>query len=340
MTAIIKPAGLTRRATTDNVHGAMRQRPARDLLAARLLATLCVAGLCLLARPAPAVTAAPGAAVVVSSKLSSESAMIGQMIRLRLKAAGIPTLDRTRIGATSVVRKALLTGEIDLYVEYTGNAGLFFNDPANPAWRDLQKGYELGARLDYAANRIVWLTPARASNAWALAVRRDVALTHHLRTLSDFARWVSGGGEVVLACSAEFANAGTLRSLEKIYGFTLRPDQLIVLAGGETSATIAAAAAGTNGTNTAMVYGTDGGITAANLQILEDDRQALPVYAPVPIIRQAVLQEHPQIGALVKPLMESLDRQTLQQLNARVQIDGESDEAVAMDYLKAKGLLK
>ena len=38
-----------------------------------------------------------------------------------------------------------------------------------------QQGYELGARLDYAANRIVWLTPAPASNAWALAVRRDVA---------------------------------------------------------------------------------------------------------------------------------------------------------------------
>ena len=50
----------------------------------------------------------------------------------------IPTVDRTRIGATPVVRKALLTGEIDLYVEYTGNAGFFFNDAANPAWKDLE----------------------------------------------------------------------------------------------------------------------------------------------------------------------------------------------------------
>ena len=82
-----------------------------------------------------------------------------------------PTVDRTRIGATPVVRKALLTGEIDLYVEYTGNAGFFFNDTQDPAWKDLRQGYELGARLDYAANHIVWLTPANASNAWALAVR-------------------------------------------------------------------------------------------------------------------------------------------------------------------------
>jgi osmoprotectant transport system substrate-binding protein len=280
------------------------------------------------------------AAVIVSSKLSSESAMLGQMIRLMLNANGIETVDRTRIGATPVVRKALLTGEVDLYVEYTGNAGLFFNDAGDPAWKDLARGYALGARLDYAANHIVWLTPARASNAWALAVRRDVALANHLRTMSDFGRWVSGGGKVVLACSAEFANAGTLRSLERTYGFVLRSSQLIVLAGGETAATISAAAAGTNGTNTAMVYGTDGGISAANLQVLEDDRHDQPVYAPVPTIREAVLKAHPQIAAIVKPLMESLDRATLQQLNERVQINGEADEAVAADYLRSRGFLK
>jgi len=266
--------------------------------------------------------------------------MIGQMIRLLLNAQGIPTVDRTRIGATPVVRQALLAGEIDLYVEYTGNAGLFFNDATNPAWKDLEQGYALGSRLDYAAHRIVWLTPARASNAWALAVRADVAQAYHLRTMSDFGRWVSGGGHVVLICSAEFANAGTLRSLESTYGFMLRSAQLIVLAGGETAATIAAAAAGTNEANTAMVYGTDGGIAAAHLQILEDDRHDQPVYAPVPVIRESVLQQYPQIAAIVKPLMESFDRATLQELNARVQINGEADEAVAVDYLKSKGWLR
>jgi osmoprotectant transport system substrate-binding protein len=280
------------------------------------------------------------AAVVVSSKLSSESAMIGEMIRLLLNAHGVPTVDRMTLGATPVVRKALLSGEVDLYVEYTGNAGLFFNDLGNRAWKDLRQGYELGARLDYAANHIVWLTPAPASNAWALAARRDVAAAAHLKTMSDFARWVAGGGRVVLACSAEFANAGTLRSLERTYGFTLRSDQMIVLAGGETSATITAAAAGTNGTNIAMVYGTDGGIAAANLVVLEDDRHDQPVYAPVPTMREAALREYPQVAGIVKPLMESFSRETLQRLNARVQVNGESTESVAEDYLRERGLLR
>jgi osmoprotectant transport system substrate-binding protein len=302
---------------------------------ARFFKGLCIAATIALIAAAPARAGSP---VVVSSKLSSESALIGEMIRLVLSAAGIPTIDRLKIGATPVVRRALLDGEVDLYVEYTGNGGIFFNMPANPAWKDFRKGYELGARLDYARNRIVWLTPAPASNAWALAVRKDVADAYHLRTMSDFARWVSGGGHVVLACSAEFANAGTLRSLEDTYGFKLTSDQLIVLAGGETTAMITAAAARTDGTNTAMVYATDGGIAAANLVVLEDDKHDQPIYAPVPLIRAAVLRAYPDIAVLVKPLMESLDRETLQHLNERVQVDGEAIESVASAYLDQKGL--
>ncbi len=293
---------------------------------------LMILAVCALSLPARA-------AVVVSSKLDSEATLLSQMIRLLLNAHGVPTIDRTRIGATPVVRKALLTGEVDLYVEYTGNAGFFFNDVANPAWKDLEEGYALGARRDLEANHIVWLTPAHANNTWALAVRGDVASAHGLATMSDFGRWVAAGGDVMLACSAEFANAGTLRSLERTYGFTLTPAQKIVLAGGETAATIRAAAGGTNGVNTAMVYSTDGGIVAARLVVLVDDRHDQPVYAPVPLIREAVLKKYPQVAGIVKPLMDSLTTTALQRLNARIQIDGESDQEVAADYLRSQHLL-
>jgi osmoprotectant transport system substrate-binding protein len=287
-----------------------------------------------------AIAAPARAAVVVSSKLSSESAMIGHMIRLLLDANGIETVDRMTLAGTPIMRRAIIAGMIDLYVEYTGNAAFFFNRASDPAWKDLQRGYELGARLDYAAHRIVWLTPANASNAWAIAVRMDVAGPNHLRTLTDFGRWVSGGGAVVLACSAEFANSATLRSLQKTYGFALRPEQLIVLAGGDTSATIRAAAERTSGANTAMVYGTDGAVAFSRLQVLDDDRHDQPAYAPVPIIREAALLAHPRIAEIVKPLMESFDRDTLQQLNARVQINGEPPASVAEDYLRSRGLLR
>ena len=112
-----------------------------------------------------------------------------------------------------------------------------------------------------------------------------------------------------------------------------------MLAGGETAATIGAAAARTNGINTAMVYGTDGGIVAADLVLLEDDGKDQPVYAPVPIVREAVLRARPEIADLVRPLMASFTRESLQALNARVQIDGESAEEVAGDYLRSKGFI-
>src|SRR5271154_1424042 len=177
----------------------------------------------------PLATASPAAPVVVSSKLSSESAMIGHMIRLLLNANGIQTVDRMTLGGTPVVRRALLAGEIDMYVEYTGNAGFFFNVASDPVWTDFRRGYERGAQLDYQANKIVWLTPANANNSWAIAVRGDVARKNRLATMTDFARWVSAGGKVVLACSSEFVNSSTLHSLEHTYGFTMRPAQLIVL---------------------------------------------------------------------------------------------------------------
>jgi osmoprotectant transport system substrate-binding protein len=304
---------------------------------AKLLRSIAVAAALVLAAPG---VAPAQAAVVISSKLSSESAMIGHMIRLLLDANGIKTVDRMTLAGTPIMRRAIIAGMIDLYVEYTGNAAFFFNVAADPAWKDLEQGYALGARLDYQAHRIVWLTPANASNAWAIAVRTDLARPNQLRTMTDFGRWVTGGGKVVLACSAEFANSATLRSLEKTYGFTLAPEQMIVLAGGDTSATIRAAAERTSGTNAAMVYGTDGAVVAAQLQVLDDDRHDQPMYAPVPIIREAALKANPRIAAIVRPLMQSFDRDTLQQLNARIQINGEPPASVAEDYLRSRGFLK
>ncbi|WP_406856731.1 ABC transporter substrate-binding protein [Alsobacter sp. KACC 23698] len=294
-----------------------------------------------LALTAGAAGASRAADVVVSSKLDTEATLLGNVIRLVLEANGVKTQDRLTLGGTPVVRKAITSGEIDIYPEYTGNAAFFFNKAEDPAWKDLAKGYEMARKLDYDANKIVWLTPAPANNTWAIAVRKDVASGAKLATMSDFGKWVSGGGKVKLAGSAEFVNsAAALPSFQKTYGFALKPDQLLVLSGGDTAATIKAAADQSNGTNAAMVYGTDGGIAASGLAVMEDDKNDQPVYAPAPIIRESVLKEHPKIADMLKPVFESFTRETLQELNARIQVGGEPAKAVAEDYLKSKGLLK
>ncbi|MCB5174537.1 glycine betaine ABC transporter substrate-binding protein OsmF [Microvirga lenta] len=279
--------------------------------------------------------------VVVSSKIDTEGAVLGNIILLTLNANGIKTQDRIQLGATPVVRKAITAGEIDIYPEYTGNAGFFFNKADDPLWKDAAKGYEAAKKLDYDANKIVWLTPSPANNTWAIALRKDVAEPNKLATLTDFGKWVSNGGKVVLAASAEFVNsAAALPAFQAAYDFKMKPEQLIVLSGGDTAATIKAAAEKTNGANAAMVYGTDGGIAPSGLVVLADDKNVQPVYAPAPIIREEALKENPKVAEVLKPVFESLDLTTLQDLNARVQVGGEPARAVATDYLKSKGFLK
>jgi osmoprotectant transport system substrate-binding protein len=286
-------------------------------------------------------TAAAEAEVVVSSKIDTEGGVLGNIILSVLNANDIKTTDRVQLGATPVVRKAIIAGEIDIYPEYTGNAAFFFEKADDPAWKDAAKAYDEAKKLDYDANKIVWLTPSPANNTWAIALRKDIAEKNNLKTLSDFGKFVSGGGEVVLAASSEFVNsAAALPAFQTTYSFKLKPEQLITLSGGDTAATIAAAANQTNGANAAMVYGTDGGIAPSGLVVLEDDKAVQPVYQPAPIIREAVLKENPAIEEILKPVFEKLDLTTLQELNGRVQVGGESAKAVAEDFLKANGFLK
>lgn len=281
------------------------------------------------------------AQVVVSSKIDTEGGVLGNIIQLVLNASGIQTSDRIQLGGTPVVRKAILAGEIDIYPEYTGNAAFFFEKADEPVWKDAAQAYEEARKLDYDANRIVWLSPSPANNTWAIALRKDVAEANNLGTLSDFGKYVSDGGQVVLAASSEFVNsAAALPAFQTTYGFTLKPEQLITLSGGDTAATIAAAANQTNGANAAMVYGTDGGIAPSGLVVLEDDKHVQPVYQPSPVIREEVLKQNPQIAELLKPVFEKLDLTTLQDLNGRVQVGGEPVKAVAEDFLKQNGFLQ
>ena len=174
------------------------------------------------------------AQVVVSSKIDTEGGVLGNIIQLVLNANNIKTTDRIQLGATPVVRKAITAGEIDIYPEYTGNAAFFFQKADDPVWKDAAKAYETAKKLDYDANKIVWLSPSPANNTWAIALRKEVADENKLTTLSDFGKYVSGGGKVVLAASAEFVNsAAALPAFQTTYGFKLKPDQLITLSGGD-----------------------------------------------------------------------------------------------------------
>ena len=247
---------------------------------------------------------------------------------------------RIQLGPTNIVRAALLAGQIDVYPEYTGNGAIFFHRENDPAWKNAEQGYAEVKRLDAAENHLAWLTPAPANNTWVIAIRGDLKGFPERKCLDDLATYLAEGGRFKLAASAEFVESpAALPAFENTYGFHLKADQLLTLSGGNTAATLRAAAEGISGVNAAMAYGTDGELAALHLTTLCDDRGAQVVYAPAPVVRQAVLDEHPDIAAALAPVFASLSLETLQGLNARIAVAGEDAGAVAADYLKQKHFL-
>ena len=279
--------------------------------------------------------------VRVGSKIDTEGKLLGNIIVLALESNGIKTENKVSLGNTKIVRTALVAGEIDIYPEYTGNGAFMLGAEKSPAWKDLRAGYELAKKMDFEKNKIVWLEPANANNTWAIAVRKDLATANQLRSMDDVGRYIAKGGTFKLAASAEFMErTDAMPAFQAAYGFKLRADQALVLAGGDTAATIKAAAEKTSGVNAAMAYGTDGPLAALGLLVMEDPKGVQPVYAPAPLVREEVLKRHPAIATILAPIFKSLDTPTLQMLNARIQLEGQDPRKVASGYLQSKGFLK
>jgi osmoprotectant transport system substrate-binding protein len=277
--------------------------------------------------------------VVVASKIDTEGALLGAAILLVLQSMGVPVVDRLQLGPTRIVRAALLAGEVDIYPEYTGNAAFFFGMEDDPAWRSAASAHETAARLDAERNNLVWLDRAPANNTWAIAVRGDVARREGLRTMEDFAD-AAPRGVLKLAASAEFVESpAALPAFERAYGFAMPRRRVVVLPGGETAATLRAAAQNVSGVNSSMVYGTDGALAVLDLAVMADTRGAQAVYEPAPVARAAVLERHPGIAPALSRVFSALSLERLRALNAEVAVEGQPPRAVARRYLAREGVL-
>ncbi len=279
--------------------------------------------------------------IEVGSKIDTEGALLAHTIMLLLEDNGFDVIDKSEFGPTQIVRNAIISGEIDIYPEYTGNGAFFFDGTDPDVWKDAGRGYETVRQLDLEQNDIVWLTPAPANNTWAISVVAALSEDEGLRTLDDLSSYLADGGFFKLACSEEFVTSpAALPAFQEAYDFELTDSQLLVLAGGNTAQTQQAAAQGIDGVNAAMAYGTDGSLAALGLTILDDPRGAQPVYEPAPTIRRSVYEQYPEIGDILSPVFQSLTLETLQTLNARIALGGEQASHVARDYLTSNGFIE
>lgn len=248
-----------------------------------------------------------------------------------LQAKGYDVDKREGLG-TSVLRQAQENGQVDLYWEYTGNSVILFNDQPQPD--NAAETYATAKRLD-AEKGLVWLNPSDTNNTYALAMREAEAEKLGIHTLSDLAAAMNDGADLTLASNAEFyAREDGLRPLQEAYGFEFPRSSVKRMDSGLTYNALREGEV-----DVALVFATDGRNGAFNFEVLDDDQQFFPVYQLAPVVREETLDAHPELSSLLNDMSAALNDPTLIDLNRRVDVDDQSIERVAKDFLTENDLL-
>ncbi len=269
--------------------------------------------------------------IVVGGKNFTEQQLLSSMTAQLLAANGFEVDNRAGMGSAAV-RQAMENGQIDVYWEYTGTSLITYNKVEEKLNAD--ETYARVKELD-AEKGIVWLEPSAANNTYALAMRKAESEELGITTLSDLAARVQNENDLTLASNAEwYARPDGFKPLQETYEFDMSRDQVKRMDTG-----LVYEALKNGDVNVGLVFATDGRIPAFDFVTLEDDKGFFPAYALAPVVRDEVLEANPKIGELLNALSAKLDDATMATLNARVDVDKETIEAVAESFLSEHGMM-
>lgn len=267
--------------------------------------------------------------IVIGSKNFTEQIVLAELLAQHIEErTGTQVERKVNLGGTLVCHKALLAGDLDLYVEYTGTAltAILRESPTNNSAEVYER-----VKVEYAKQFKLDVTePLGFNNTFAMVVRGEDARNHHLRQISDIAalakQWQIGVGYEFLErpdgfrgwtnmYQLQFAGKPRVMDLGLLYR-ALKEKQVDIVAGNST----------------------DGLIDALGLVILEDDRHYFPPYDAVPIVRQETLGKVAQLRAALSELGGRVSAADMRKINFAV--DGEHREArdVVREFRRAKGL--
>jgi osmoprotectant transport system substrate-binding protein len=270
--------------------------------------------------------------IIVGSKDFTEEFIVAEMYAHLLENAGFEVNRSLNLGGTPVAHSAILSGDIDLYPEYTSTALLTVLN-MEPI-RDREQIVQT-VRSEYEEQfNLTWLEPAPFNNTQALAMTQEKSDRFAIKTFSDLAAQAEN---LVLGGPAEFIEREDgLRALQQTYGgFQFQEVRQL----GTGSLRYQALVDGQ--IDVVVAFGTDGQIEGLNLVLLEDDQDLYPVYQIAPVVRLDILEENPQIADILNPLAPLLTDEVMSGLNW--QVDGPENREpaeVAQNFLQQHGLLE
>lgn len=266
------------------------------------------------------------ASIVVGSKNFTEQIVLGEILAQAIEGETGLTVDRRlNLGGTLICERALLTGDIDAYVEYTGTSltAVFGQPSATDPRQVLDRVREL-----YAATGRTVLPALGFDNTFAILVRGRDARSRGLKTIDDAAReapqWKAAFGYEFLERPDGF------KGLALAYGlrFESTPAAMDLtlsyraLASGEVDLIAGDATAG-------LIRGLD-------LARLEDNRRFFPPYDAVPVARADILLKYPRVRQALERLAGRISAEDMQAMNYAVDVMSEDPAVVAGRFLRSR----
>jgi osmoprotectant transport system substrate-binding protein len=268
--------------------------------------------------------------LTIGSKFFTEQVILAELLAQHIEAlTNVPVERKTNLGGTLLVHKALLAGDLDLYVEYTGTAltAVLNESPRT----DNSAAIYNRVKQQYAQRFNLELTePLGFENTFALVIRGDDAQTLHLHTMSDLApvapKWHAGVGYEFLErpdgfrgwsdrYNLHFATPPNVMDLGLLYR-ALVDHQVDIVAGNST----------------------DGLIDSLRLAALEDDKHYFPPYDAVPIVRNDAFEKFPQLRHALADLHNKISAAEMRHLNSQVDADQRDVAAVVRAFRASKNL--
>lgn len=266
--------------------------------------------------------------IVVGAKDFTEQAILGNIYATLIRENTDLTVDlKTELGS-SVVFSAIQSGDVDLYIDYTGT--VYGNILGYSEAKQPEDVYQIAVEELASRYNLSMLAPLGFNNTYTLSVRRDTAEKYGLKTFSDLAK-VSK--DLKLGATFEILNRPDgIPNLVKAYQMAFK--DTVALDGTPRYTAIKS-----DEIQVTDAFSTDGMLLEFDLQVLEDDKNFFPPYYAAPIIRPEILERYPELKAVLDKMNGLLDDETMRNLNYQVDVEKKNPQVVAEIFLTDKGLI-